>query len=867
MLPLLGRSTTVARIIDLLDNGKGVVVEGPAGVGKTSVIREVTLRLQRDSEFSIVGVSATLASQPIPLGALAGQLVGASPGADDLARVQEALIRRANGADLLIAVDDGHLLDDVSAVAIHQLVVSGHARVLASAREGAASSAAFSALADEGSSIRLVLDPLDETEVADMVTALLAGPIDARLARAAWAATRGIPLAVSLMVESGLRSGTVVQHHGLWTLTGPLSAEPRLLTLIVDQLDQLSGPERSAVEMIALAEPLEAFVVRRLVESDVIVSLLDRGLVVDSEYGVDSQLRLIHPLFGEAVRRTITDVRRRTAISALAEALDVSHESEAEMLLRVAVWGTAARSELDPDLLVRAAAVARGRSTNSAVRLLRAALEAGAPASVALDLAMLLTWAGRNDEAAKVLADLDTEGLTPLERASICATRAFGLIWTIQRPDVALTILAEERAISMVHRELPDLLDGIEAAAYLVGGDVVSAERIGSEVLARPEIDVEASLHAATTSVVALGYSGRIVQAISVAQQWKPTETPARATDSPMASGLAAAYWEMLELDGDLATLQLEAGRARRTAVLEGDDLVAGRAAKHLGRAALYGARPHAATRLTRECLVALGEFDRMFIAWCRAQLVEALAIAGETVEARQVLAQTQQQSPIAPIWASHQVLAEAAVLASEGQHSRAAEIAARGADEAYARGMAGQAMRCWYDAMRFGHTGARRQLIALEVEGKLATACRAHASALLAGDGEGLDRAALTFSSLGIRLYAAEVSVSAAAEHLRSGNPERAAVSSEHARSQLDSSEPVVTPLLQFAPRMAVELSPREREVSRMASSGLSDRAIADCLHLSVRTVESHLASAYSKLGLEGRRDLTAVFAGPLPT
>jgi DNA-binding NarL/FixJ family response regulator len=60
----------------------------------------------------------------------------------------------------------------------------------------------------------------------------------------------------------------------------------------------------------------------------------------------------------------------------------------------------------------------------------------------------------------------------------------------------------------------------------------------------------------------------------------------------------------------------------------------------------------------------------------------------------------------------------------------------------------------------------------------------------------------------------------------------------------------------------VVARLTPREREVAQLAALGLADRAIADQLTLSVRTVETHLNRAYTKLGLQGRTDLTSVFA-----
>ncbi|MET0579546.1 MAG: helix-turn-helix transcriptional regulator, partial [Ilumatobacteraceae bacterium] len=51
--------------------------------------------------------------------------------------------------------------------------------------------------------------------------------------------------------------------------------------------------------------------------------------------------------------------------------------------------------------------------------------------------------------------------------------------------------------------------------------------------------------------------------------------------------------------------------------------------------------------------------------------------------------------------------------------------------------------------------------------------------------------------------------------------------------------------------------LTRRELEVATMAARGMGDRDIADVLVVSVRTVESHLASAYRKLAITSRRDL----------
>jgi DNA-binding CsgD family transcriptional regulator len=53
--------------------------------------------------------------------------------------------------------------------------------------------------------------------------------------------------------------------------------------------------------------------------------------------------------------------------------------------------------------------------------------------------------------------------------------------------------------------------------------------------------------------------------------------------------------------------------------------------------------------------------------------------------------------------------------------------------------------------------------------------------------------------------------------------------------------------------------LTPSERRVAELASSGLTNREIAATLFISRKTVESHLASIYSKLDINDRSRLAA--------
>ncbi len=51
--------------------------------------------------------------------------------------------------------------------------------------------------------------------------------------------------------------------------------------------------------------------------------------------------------------------------------------------------------------------------------------------------------------------------------------------------------------------------------------------------------------------------------------------------------------------------------------------------------------------------------------------------------------------------------------------------------------------------------------------------------------------------------------------------------------------------------------LTPREMEVARLAAQGKRNSEIARDLHISVRTVETHLANIYAKLNVRSRAEL----------
>jgi DNA-binding CsgD family transcriptional regulator len=204
--------------------------------------------------------------------------------------------------------------------------------------------------------------------------------------------------------------------------------------------------------------------------------------------------------------------------------------------------------------------------------------------------------------------------------------------------------------------------------------------------------------------------------------------------------------------------------------------------------------------------------------------------------------------------------LAEAAVLAASLQMDQAAERAAWAAGVAAASHLWNVAVTGYHDAARYG--AARSILLpmrraAANVDGTLAWCYVDHAAALAARDAAALDEVARRFDSLGMLLFAAEAAAEAALGHAAAGDV-RAARASGARSASLRARCEGFSPWLVGVPS-AVPLTGRERQIAALAAGGKSDPAIASHLQISTRTVQTHLAHVYAKLGITRRGDLAS--------
>jgi DNA-binding NarL/FixJ family response regulator len=128
----------------------------------------------------------------------------------------------------------------------------------------------------------------------------------------------------------------------------------------------------------------------------------------------------------------------------------------------------------------------------------------------------------------------------------------------------------------------------------------------------------------------------------------------------------------------------------------------------------------------------------------------------------------------------------------------------------------------------------------------RLLSASARHATSVMLPERAAFDRArAIARRHLGAEAY---TSASDLGRRLR-----REQLEAEITRLLVDGAVDAA-PAWDAPPRVASNLSPRERHVLRLLADGLTNREIADALYLSQHTASSHVDHILSKLGVRSR-------------
>lgn len=853
--PLIGRVTELRAIdaaVRRVGGARGVVLAGVAGVGKTRLARAALAGARRGGVL-VWWVAGSVSARSVPLGAFAAVLpaVGADP-LRALGQASAALLAGAGPGGALVVVDDAHLLDEVSATLVHQVVVGAAATVVLTVRTGEPAPDAVTAVWKDAYLDRLEVAPLSRAETGVLLEAALSGPVETATATRMWRLSRGNVLYLRELVAGERSAGRLTGRGGVWRWAGQPALSPKLLELVESRIGGARDPVREVVDLLAFAGVLGVEVLGCLVDPAALESAEASGLV---EVEADRQrlvAGLAHPLYGE-VRRGATGVlRARRLRGRIARALLDTGARRAEDELRCAALMIDSDLVPEPDLLSRAA----GRSAQLldlplAVRLARAAVAAGGGFAAQAIVGQSLTMQGWGAEAETELRVLAGMAEADAERAWAAAVRAGNFFWTLNDPATGVQVLADafdtipEAGAREILWALRAVFDG-----YL--GRPGDARQAAAVVLDAPNPRHNAGFLAGWGLTTALGTTGHADDVEPVASR---AYAMADSFDtSVLRFNLAEVELMAMRLAGYLARADAIAARGREDAA----DMPG---VPHLMAAALTGhaelARGHLrdAIRWLREALAGFTVIDpggRVFD--CLLWLTQALALSGEADAARQTLTDLDANRHLGFGYRAVEVmLARAHVAAAQGALSEAVAGAREAAGVAAAAGLLACEVMALQTAVCFGDRDAAGRLteLAAAVDGPRARAAAAHATAFAAGDAPALLAASMEWERIGDLIAAADAAAQADA-----ACPDRARMYAGRAHQLAEACQGLRTPAIRAAAR-PLPITAREREIVTLAGHGLSNRDIAGRLGVSVRTVEGHLYRAGAKLGITRRADL----------
>lgn len=864
--PFAGRSEPLARLRAVLTRGGagGIVVAGPAGVGKTRLVVEALAGVDARCA-AVLQASAAAATSPLPFGAFAhllpGEMLGRSAAPASVHVLADGLLAPARGRRTVLAVDDVHQLDPFSAGLLHHLVRERSVVALLTLRSGEPAPEPVSALWTQALVDRIELAPLADPEVEEVLAAALGGPVDRGTARRLYQLSEGNVLLLRELVLAAQTGGVLGRPGGTWTLTGPLPVTARLGDLVDARIGHLPPDELEVLELVSFGEPIGIDLLTGLTSDVAVESAEARHLIRVTLNGQRLQARLGHPLFGELVRARCPTLRKRRRLGQLADAVEKSGAVRREDILRVATWRLDSGTPAPPELLATAAALARAAHDMSlAIRIGQAALDAGAGVLAAVTVADALVYTDSPERAEEVLAGLVGHEMTESERAVLAAARANILAFLPERRPEAHRILDEAEA--GLHDPVAcQRLGAIRINLHVAGGDLSRALAEARRILDAPGPDLEAAATAAALATAVLALRGAVAEAQRLATVWLDRAEDWR-TSFPIVEALlhlarcmalAIAGRPAAAHDAAVTALALaERGNWQMgTAYFE---MLAGFALRLCGDAT---AARRACTRAVEINPPGRAVFGPAF----SGELAHCAALCGDPAAARSALQLAEGHRCDAVRMAEYHIdLAAAPVAAAEGDLDRAVDLAVETAARARAGAAFAIEMLALHDAVRFG--GADRVVCRLrelgtQVEGQLAPVIAAHAAAAVEADTRALEAASAAFASIGTLLYAAEAAAQAAQAHRDGGRAGRARAAEARAFALAQRCPGARTPAL--IGLRTPGLTPRERQIAGLAADGLTSRQIAERLTMSVRTVDNHLRSAYGKLGVAGRAELAA--------
>ena len=354
---------------------------------------------------------------------------------------------------------------------------------------------------------------------------------------------------------------------------------------------------------------------------------------------------------------------------------------------------------------------------------------------------------------------------------------------------------------------------------------------------------------------IALANGGRPGEALTRLDPLLALPDLPRAARASMLHVKTAALVEL----GRLADAEAAAVESHRLALDVGDSSARGYGSAVLAWTYTVMGRLDAARRFAVEAS-ALFRATQVAVArrWALAIQLFALSQADRPADAAAVLAALDALEPHdGRLHEPLEQLGRARIELTAGSPSAALARLDAAAEDCTACGQHARALLVLHERARLGWPDVARTLAAAACcDSPFHAAMADHVVAIERGDATALADVADRFAAFGAELIAAEAAASARDAFARGGDQQAASRWAARSRDLAQRCVGAATAALDVG-RLTVPLTRREREVATLVRAGSSSRAVADELHLSVRTVENHLARVFDKLGINSRTQL----------
>ena len=708
------------------------------------------------------------------------------------------------------------------------------------------------------------MPPLSDDELGALLQRALEGPVTPA-ARDELARLSGGNLQVLAELIRGARErGVLVPGDDGWRLTAPLPTTAALEELVAETLADVDAAGLEVLELLAVCERFGVHDLERRHGAATLERLEAARLVTVVTAGRRTAVRLSHPLYGEVLRAGLPPLRLRRIQQQLADVVEAHGARRREDAVQVALWRLGSGGDVSDERLLGAARLALvGRDPTLAIRLLEATADTGdrAAGERAEALAEAHAMLGHDDEVDRVIADVWERDLPDAVRAGLARRRAETRFYGGRDLAGALAVHEDARA----RMRDPEAVAAVDArrATLLAGAGRPSealrvADAVGAVASPRTRLDLAA---ARATSLLSLGRCDEAA-ALSAQAAADQGDLPGWLARRGIAlhvlnQGHALAYsGRYAEASALLAPA---AERARSTNTLAAwvwFEMARAEIARDTGRA------DEAIARFAAVAGIAPAAGQEAALVWALVGVVQGHLLKGECTKAAEAMARADAvDSPVATSVATRE-RTRAWLEACRGDlvsaRARIRDVAAQvRADEVFIfeAGLLN-------DLVRLGAADeavvARLAQLADVIDGPLVQAHARHAAAVAGGDADLLEEVVDRYEAIGALALAAEGAAELADLRRAAGEVRRGTAAQQRSAELAARAGGVRTPTLARGSGLD-PLTGREREVALLAAAGRTSREIGAHLFLSTRTVDTHLARVYRKLGIGGRTELAA--------